>query len=293
MTPQIRKFSKDTLYHYQGLVLDVDDFQFISNLVRQRFGVNLTDDKRALVAGRLQQMLRERNFPDFRSYRRFLETAIDSRTLDELVNRIVTNHTYFFREDAHFSQLRQRILPELKMQKATQGSRDLRFWCAASSSGEEAYTFIITLMEFFGPEYGQWEAGLLATDISAKALEMAKSAVYPTEKVKNVPVTMLRKYFQTQGDGNWTVRDFVRNEVTFRRFNLVNEKFPFRRPFDLILCRNVMIYFNQKTRDQLLQRLAHSLAPGGYLLIGHSESIGRHRPEFIYVNPAVYQRTQS
>ncbi len=267
-----------------------EDFLFISNLIRTRFGINLTEHKRSLITGRLQGLLREMDLPDFQSYRLHLETSTCDKTLDELVNRISTNHTSFFREPEHFAFLRQTILPSLKTAREHTGGRDLRFWCAAASTGEEPYSIIITMLEYFGAEYARWDAGLLATDISARALETARAGIYPDERLRDIPEKLRKAYFTRISSGEWQVTERVRGEATLRRFNLMNESFPFRRPFDLIFCRNVMIYFDQPTRQALVQRFARFLEPGGYLLIGHSETIGRSNPDFTYVQPAVYRR---
>ncbi|WP_198146061.1 CheR family methyltransferase [Desulfonatronovibrio magnus] len=269
------------------------DFRIISDLVRKCFGIQLTEQKRSLVTGRLQGLLREMDLPDFSSYCRLLEKDTSGQFLDALANRISTNHTFFFREPEHFNFMRETILPELKARGDKTGHKDLRFWCAAASSGEEPYSIIMTMLDYFGSEYDCWDAGLLATDISARALEKAIAGQYSQERIKGVSSPQLRKYFQREAGGDWTVRPDIRREITFRRFNLMNQHFPFRRPFDLIFCRNVMIYFDQPTRDALVTRMARSLIPGGYLFIGHSESISRARKDFIYIKPAVYQRTHT
>ncbi len=266
------------------------DFRYIRDLVQSHFGIHLTEQKRTMVSGRLQKLLREMGLPDFRAYRRHLEISGCEKALDDLINRISTNHTYFFREPEHFTFLRETILPELKAHRIRSKNLDLRIWCAAASSGEEPYSILMTMLEFFGDDYADWDAGLLATDISVDALEAARCGSYSTGRVKGVPRTLLQKYFQKSTTGDWVVREDVRREITFRRFNLMNEQFPFRRLFDVIFCRNVMIYFNQSTRENLIKKLARHLVPGGYLLVGHSESIGRSNPNFFYVQPAVYRR---
>jgi len=276
--------------HFPAPELTDDDFSFISHLVRTRFGINLTEQKRSLVIGRLQKLLREKGHPDFHAYRLHLEAGAGDAELDDLVNRISTNHTFFFREPEHFAFMRDTALPEMAARH--QRDKDLRVWCAAASSGEEPYSIMITMQEYFGMGYREWNGGLLATDISAKALAAARAGIYPEERLGSLSEGLRRKYFNRNATGAWQVSDNLRKEITFRRFNLMNESFPFRKPFDMILCRNVMIYFDQPTRDRLVERFARFILPGGYLLIGHSESIGRSHPEFEYVKPAVYRRAQ-
>lgn len=267
------------------------DFAFLSGLIKQRFGIHLTEHKRSLVAGRLSRMVRERGFADFTAYCDHLRRDANEAELDDLVNRISTNHTYFFRENDHFTFFRDVALPEIRAYHEAKGCRDIRLWCAAASTGEEPYSILLTMREYFGTEYARWDAGLLATDISAKALAVARAGVYPAERLKGMPDAMRRTHFTPEDGGEtYRVHEDLRRDIAFRRLNLMNESFPFKKPFDLIFCRNVMIYFDSPTRDALVNRFARWLVPGGYLLIGHSESLGRGNPHFAYVRPAVYRR---
>lgn len=271
-----------------------NDFRFIRNLVRARFGINLTRQKRFLVIGRLRQLLIEKNIPSFSAYRSYLENNPGQEAMDELINRITTNHTYFFREPEHFKFMSGTILPELEARYRNTSGKDLRIWCSASSSGEEPYSIIITMMEFFGAQYSLWDAGVLATDISARALDTARKGVYSADQLKKIPQHLVQKYFLPLKNTNYlAIRESVSREVTFRRFNLMNAKFPFRKPFDVIFCRNVMIYFNRQTRENLIKQMVRFLVPGGYLLIGHSEGIDRSTPDLDYIKPAVYRKKTS
>ncbi len=267
--------------------LEDSDFQYIRDLVRTRFGINLTSQKRFLVIGRLRKLLFEKGMSSFSAYRSYLENNPGQESMNELVNRITTNHTYFFREPEHFRFMNRTILPDIK----AGAEKKLRIWCAASSSGEEPYSIVITMMEFFGTQYSSWDAGVLATDISANALETARIGVYSVQKINSVSPLLLNRYFlPLKNKTGYEIRDEVRREVTFRRFNLMNTKFPFRKPFDVIFCRNVMIYFDQQTRDRLIEMMIRFLNPGGYLLIGHSEIIDRSNAYLEYVKPAVYRK---
>ena len=271
-----------------------NDFQFIRNLVRARFGINLTRQKRFLVIGRLRHLLIEKGLPSFSAYRSYLENNPGQEAIDELVNRITTNHTYFFREPEHFKFMNGTILPELEARYKNNAGRDLRIWCSASSSGEEPYSIIITMMEFFGAQYSLWDAGVLATDISARALDAARKGIYTAEQLRKIPPHLVQKYFlPLKSSSGFAIREAVRREATFRRFNLMNSKFPFRKPFDVIFCRNVMIYFDQQTRENLIRQMVRFLVPGGYLLIGHSEGIDRSTPDLDYIKPAVYRKKVS
>lgn len=286
----IDPFAGEADSRFPALIGD-GDFAFLTGLIKERFGIHLTEHKRALVVGRLWRMVRERGFADFTAYCDHLRREANEAELDDLVNRISTNHTYFFREKDHFAFLDETALPEIRARHTAAGSRDIRIWCAAASTGEEPYSIMMTMLEHFGAEYATWDAGLLATDISAKALAAAREGVYPAESLKAVPEAWRRRHFtDVPGTGMFRVRDGVRREIVFRRLNLMNETFPFKKPFDLIFCRNVMIYFDPPTRDALASRFADWLVPGGYLLIGHSESLGRSNASFSYIKPAVYKK---
>ncbi len=267
-----------------------EEFEQLRRLIKSRFGINLTDQKRSLVVGRLQKLLRSSGFSSFQAYYEHIVNDKSERGLSELINRISTNHTYFNREKAHFDYFLETALPAVADTLRRQNSRDLRIWCAGSSSGEEPYTLQMLMMEYFGSQYSQWDAGLLATDISERVLTTARAGIYPQERVAQLPEHLQRKYFRRLPSGDCQVVDAVRNEITYRRFNLMNERFPFKKPFHIIFCRNVMIYFDQPTREQLVNKFHQLTVPGGYLFIGHSETLGRSHAHYRYVMPAVFQK---
>ena len=265
------------------------EFQAIRDLVYDRFGINLTDEKKTMVVGRLQKILRARGFNTFHDYYLFLVEDKTNQAISELANQITTNHTFFWREAEHFDYFMKTILPDIVQKKTTANSKDLRIWCAAASSGEEPYNIIMCMMEYFGKDYRLWDAGLLGTDISDKAMRAAKAAVYEPYRVQTLPDTYKKKYFHRAGE-NWAVNDEVKKELTLRHFNLMNKTMPFKKPFDCIWCRNVMIYFDNETKLELVRRMYDQTVPGGYLLIGHSESIGRGQTPWKYICPAVYRK---
>ncbi|MFH0924158.1 MAG: CheR family methyltransferase [bacterium] len=168
----------------------------------------------------------------------------------------------------------------------------MRIWCAGCSTGQEAYMLLMFMFEFFGREYGLWDAGILATDLSDRALSVAKAGIYPEEQVKLVPENLKRKYFKKIGNAQWAIDSRCKKETVFRRFNLINKQYPFRRPFHMIFCRNVMIYFDQTTRNTLINKFYQFTEPGGYLFIGHSETITRNQDLYKYIAPAIYKRLQ-
>lgn len=270
-----------------------EEFELLRCLIHQRFGINLTDQKKSLLVGRLQKLLRHAGYTNFRAYYDALLKDQTETKLGELVDRISTNHTYFNREGTHFEYFSQIALPTVVKRLRASRDKDLRIWCAGCSSGEEAYMLLMLMHEFFGNEYSQWNCGLLATDISSRVLEIAGKGIYPEDRIQALPQTLRNKYLRPTTDGQFAFSDTLRNEAVFRRFNLMNEKFPFKKPFDIIFCRNVMIYFDAPTRLNLVNKFHRFLQPGGYLFIGHSETLGRQQNLFKYLVPAVYQKELS
>ncbi|MDR1480837.1 MAG: protein-glutamate O-methyltransferase CheR [Planctomycetaceae bacterium] len=267
------------------------EFHSIRELIYNRFGIALTDQKKGLVVGRLQKILRQHGFNTFKEYHNHLVSDKTEIALTELANQITTNHTFFFREAEHFAFFQSDILPWMVNEHRAKKNNDLRIWCAAASSGEEPYTLIITLLEYFGVDYKNWDCGLLATDISEKALVAAKRGVYDQTRLQGVSGAIVNKYFKKNADG-FEVIDKVKKEVTIRRFNLMSERLPFRKPFDCIWCRNVMIYFDAPTKHALVNRMYKQTVNGGYLLIGHSETLARDQTQWKYIKPAVYRKEE-
>lgn len=266
------------------------EFQMIRKLVYDKFGINLTDQKKTLVVGRLQKVLRERDFVTFKDYYHWLQNDPSGEAMDELANRISTNHTFFNREKAHFEYFSKTVLPEAVARRQASGNRELRIWCAGCSSGEEPYTLMMLMREFLGNNFKQWKTLLLATDLSATALKTAMAGVYDNDRVSQLPAPLRNKYFQKKSEHDLQVVDAIKNEIFFRRHNLMDATFPFKKQFDAIFCRNVMIYFDLETRITLVNKYHQHTVPGGYLFIGHSETLGREDTAYNYVMPAVYQK---
>lgn len=297
--PRQKRPIRDTVVMYNADIFNTfgmqniprPEFNELSELIARNFGINIGENKLALVTGRIHPMMEKYSF---NSYRECLDAIKNDQTgelLSELANRISTNHTAFFREDAHFIYLTQSILPELAKKKAGAFDPDLRIWCAACATGEEAYSILFTLLKFFNISYHKWQAGVLATDISASALETAKRGVYSAQRLEPVPRDVLNMFFTQTDADNYEVKPEYRREVIFRRLNLMTDTYPFRQPFDLIFCRNVMIYFSRGNRLTLLDRLHNWLVPGGCLFVGHSESLVGSHKGYEYLAPAVYRRS--
>jgi chemotaxis protein methyltransferase CheR len=266
------------------------EFEAIRQLVYNKFGIKLTDQKKTLVVGRLQKVLRQRSFENFQDYYQWLTSDTSGVALDELANRISTNHTFFYREKAHFEFFSEKAIPEAVERNLAAGNKELRIWCAGCSSGEEPYTLMMLLMEHLGTSFNQWKTTLLATDISATALKTAMTGAYAADRVAQLPPILRNKYFDKTQEGNYLVTGAVRKQIYFRRHNLMDQTFPFKKKFDAIFCRNVMIYFDRETRNTLVAKYHHHMVDGGYLFIGHSETLGRGDTKYSYVMPAVYRK---
>ncbi|MBU0682578.1 MAG: protein-glutamate O-methyltransferase CheR [Proteobacteria bacterium] len=270
------------------MTIDDDEFQLLRDLVYQRFGIHLSEQKKSLVVGRLQKDLQSKGFKSFGDYYTHLTKNPSPDAFSNLINRISTNYSFFYRENAHFDYFSQTLLPELVARLRKQGSNDVRIWCAGCSTCEEPYTLVMLMLEFFGLDYASWDAGILATDISERVLTVGRHGIYPAERVSQAPKNLQERYFKKHG-AELAVVESVKKEVVIRRFNLMNP-FPFKRPFQVIFCRNVMIYFDKVTRDSLIRRFHAVLEPGGYLFVGHSETVSRDNGLFAYVQPALYRK---
>lgn len=264
-----------------------DEFKLLANYIKENSGINLKPEKKTLLIGRLNNMLIDLGMDSFMTYYKYLQNDANGTELSRLIDKVTTNHTYFMREPEHFSYFSQTVLPYFRENVK---NKDLRVWCAASSTGEEPYTLAILLEEFFNMTEEKWDKKLLATDLSLNVLEAAKKGIYSYDKVNALPKIWALNYFDKISPKEYQVKKNIRNEVIFRRFNLLETVFPFKQKFHIIFCRNVMIYFDNPTKEILLNKMYDSLEHGGYLFIGHSESINRENMKFKFIKPAVYRK---
>ena len=204
-----------------------------------------------------------------------------------LINVLTTNHTYFMREFEHMDYLKQIILPQLKAKESAK--KDIRIWSAASSTGEEPYTIAMVLKDYFGLDHKLWDTRVLATDLSTRVLEVAQRGKYLKEQIDPLPESWKRHYFKRVSALEYQATSELKKEVIFRQFNLMNP-FPFRKKFHVVFMRNVMIYFDDATKQQLLRKVYDYMEPGGYLFVGTTESIDRKGNKFQYVKPSIYQK---
>lgn len=268
--------------------LTAREFEQFRRLAYEQFGLDLRNGKEELVSARLGKKLRQLHFHSYQEYYRHVLEDRSGEALAALIDALTTNHTSFYREPAHFAFLRESILPALRDRPS------IAIWSAACSSGEEPYTLAFSAIEEIG-EAAYEKLQILATDISTKVLVNAQKGVYPAARFESMSPLSQRR-FLLRGQGRWKdwyqVKPEVRRLVEFRRLNLM-ENFAHLGPFPVIFCRNVMIYFDKPTQQQLVARLARRLEPGGYLLIGHAESLNAIDHPLRYIKPAVYQRPES
>ena len=265
------------------------EFDFIRSLVYERSRINLGPDKRQLVSARLGKRLRATNLPTLTEYCRLLKEPGSEQELGHLIDAISTNHTFFFREIAHFDFLRATAIPEMIERSRAERWSKLRVWSAACSSGEEPYSIAMTLAECAGNM--PWHID--ATDISNRILAKAAAAIYDREPISRLPLETVRTHFQRgfgPQDGNFRVKAELRDRVSFHQLNLLEGQPPFSEPFQVIFCRNVMIYFDRETQEELVARLARRLVPGGYLMVGHSESLTHLKHGLQSIRPAIYRK---
>jgi chemotaxis protein methyltransferase CheR len=265
------------------------EFKRLRELVHARTGIALSDNKRELVYGRLARRLRKLKLASFAEYCQLVEGS-DSGELQELTNAITTNLTSFFRENYHFEQLATEALPQIESKRAA--VRRLRIWSAACSTGEEPYSLAVVLRETLG-HLSNWDIKLLATDIDSKVVATASEGVYAAERFKGVSSERVRNWFrQIPGrPGFSAASDELKALITFRRLNLL-DAWPMKGPFDVIFCRNVVIYFDKATQRSLFDRMADMQEPGGWLFIGHSENLHNVTRRYKLVGRTVYRRVE-
>lgn len=260
------------------------EFAALRQLLHGTFGLDLRDGKERLVMARLSKYLRSGGFTSFDQYLRHVQADRSGEKLTELVDAMTTNHTSFLREPEHFRFLATVVLPELRKRQS------MTIWSAASSTGEEPYSILFSLDDAL-QSGARPDFRVVGTDISTKVLRAAQQGIYSAEKLRTLPATWPSRYFQPvdRDKTAWQVRPEWRAKIEFRRLNLM-EALSVRGPYPLIFCRNVMIYFDKDTQGSVVRKLASVLEPGGYLFVGHSESLTGLDHSLEYVRPAIYRR---
>ena len=265
------------------MVITEQEFERITKYIKKKAGINLTE-KKVLIQGRLGNYLQRNGYHSYNEFMDLVEKYPTGKEANHLMNALTTNHTFFWREYEQFLYLREQVMPKLK-----QKTRDWRIWGAASSTGEEPYTLAMLCMDFLGMEHSNWDTKILATDIDTNVLEKAQRGVYTKESVEQLPQQYVRRFFKSISPTQYRVKDELKKEVIFRQFNLMNQ-LPFRKPLHVVFIRNVMIYFEDATKERLLNNIYDKMEPGGYLFIGSTESIGQTNTRFRYIQPSIYRK---
>lgn len=263
------------------------DFKEIASLVYNACGIVLGEHKREMVYSRLARRIRELKLVDFKTYLEYLKEHKD-REFDAFINSITTNLTSFFRENHHFEFIKAQLAPALL--KANKQSKRIRIWSAGCSTGEEPYSLAMTLQELFPSD---WDVRILATDLDSNVLTKAQNGIYTAANVNGLNSKQLKRWFLKSKDGeSYKVKPKLQEFISFKRLNLLQE-WPMKGKFDLILCRNVVIYFDKETKDQLFKRYGNILNERGYLFLGHSETMGKEHNQFKNLGKTMYRKTDN
>lgn len=264
--------------------IEKEDFLRLAKVIKVKYGLNLYE-KKYLVESRLTNYVLDCGFDNFREY---LETVYADRSgieMTNIISRLTTNYTYFMRESEHFRHFKEHFLPETENRKQ---DGELRIWSAGCSYGNEPYNLAMCIAEYFGDRHSRWDSRILATDISFNALRMAKRGVFAQQALQELPQEWRERYFIKNTNGTYQVTDELRSNVVFKYHNLM-EEIAFKKQFDLIVCRNVMIYFDEQTKTELINKFYDATAEGGYLYIGHAESAPKGI-RYETVQPAIYRK---
>lgn len=265
--------------------LHAGEFQQISDLAYRHFGLDLSKGKHELVEARIGKKLRELGLSSFQHYFDYVQSDRSGDALTNMVDVLTTNHTSFFRESQHFDFLCNKVYPQVRTRS------EVHLWSAACSSGEEAYTIAMALLESAGSEVLS-RVKIRATDISTRVLEKGRRAIYPADRCREIPAALQQRYMlrgSNSAVNHLRFKSEVRSMVHFEHLNLM-QSLPAGYTCSVIFCRNIMIYFDKSTQQDLVQRLSQQLEPGGYLLIGHSESLNGIEHDLHYVCPATYRK---
>lgn len=264
-----------------------EEFLRIYRFIKGRYGVNM-ERKKEIVQGRLENYVHAKGFHSFSEYMNAVEMDFSGELERELVNILTTHHTFFMREFEHFDFLRQVVLPELKRKEGNR--KDLCIWCGAASTGQEPYMLAMLLKDFFGLEHGEWDTKVLATDVSVEALKQATKGQYDKGQIDSLPEHWKRRFLHSiDGGTRYEMTQEIKDEVLFRQFNLM-DVFPFKRKMHIVFLRNVMIYFDKETKQELIRKVYDVMEPGGYLFIGRTETIDKSNTKFELIQPSIFRK---
>jgi chemotaxis protein methyltransferase CheR len=267
------------------------EFSLYRKLIYSKAGICLSPIKKAFLEARLSRRIRELGMDSFQAYYQYVTQTQNGSELEQLLDRVSTNETHFFREPGQFEFLKHQILPDWQSQ-GSNGSRPrcIRVWSAGCSTGEEPYSLAMILLDYFQQDLG-WKIEIIATDLSSRALKSARRGIWSITKAREIPQDYL-KSFMLKGTGSQQAHMKAGREIQaiirFQKLNLNDDQYALTEPFDLICCRNVLIYFDAESRARVVHRLINCLAPAGFLLVGHAESLSGVSDRIRHVKPTIY-----
>ncbi len=267
------------------------EFHRLGNYIQERCGIKMPLSKKTMLQGRLQKRVRALKMNNYSAYADFVFSHRGMEgEIYHMIDAVTTNKTDFFREAAHFDYLTTKVLPEIVSRASASAWNKFRFWSAGCSTGEEPYTLAMVLAHF-AERHPEFHFSILATDISTRVLENAAQGIYTQEKIAPVPMPMRKKYL-LRGKTKPVVRviDELRASVQFMRLNFMDEHFGIREMMDAVFCRNVIIYFDRPTQEAILSRICRHLSPGGYLFMGHSETLNGMNLPINQVTASIYRK---
>ena len=271
--------------------MNPETFATFKNFIESNLGIKIPPSKKIMLESRLSKRLRALNMSSYEEYCEYVFSEEGfAREVQQLIDVVTTNETDFFRENKHFEILATQLLPELVIEKQIQ---DLNVWSVAASTGQESYTLSMVLEEFYSHN-PSFRYRILGTDISEKVLRIAETGIYTENQTKKIPIPMKMRYcMKSRNHEAQTIRfkPEIREKIKFGRMNLMDEKYPIKKKYHIIFCRNVFIYFDRTTQKKVLERIYSHMAPGGYLFMGHSENIGNIQLPLSSVASAVYKNT--
>ena len=261
-----------------------NEFLEFVKIMHKNYGIDLSK-KRILIEGRLSNLIERKGMKNFSQYLDNIKNN-DKDEITMLINKLTTNYTYFYREENHFKYLKEVFLPH---EEKNNKQKVLNIWSAGCSSGEEPYTLAMVMNDYFKFSSGSWKIQILATDISENVLSKAREGIYTEESLTKLPESYKKKYFEKTNDGKFQVLSEIKKMVDYKVFNLM-DPINIKNKYDIIFCRNVMIYFDQKTKDKLVNKFYNHTEKGGYLFIGHSEFVNKEDTNYKHIMPAVYRK---
>lgn len=260
-----------------------NEFLEFVKIMHGNYGIDLSK-KRILIEGRLSNLVERKGMNSFSQYLESIKKN-DKEEITLLINKLTTNYTYFYREENHFKFLKEVFLP---YEEKNNKMKVLNIWSAGCSSGEEPYTLAMVMDDYFKFN-SSWKIQILASDISENVLSKAREGIYVEESLSKLPESYKKKYFEKTPDGRYQVVPEIKKNITFKVFNLM-DTIREKNKYDVIFCRNVMIYFNAETKMNIVNKFYEAVKPQGYLMIGHAETIQRNQSKFMYINPAIYRK---